>query len=180
MPHFNRLTPPEAERLALLAEELGESIQAIGKVLRHGYENGHPDGGATNRQRLELELGDAYHAIALLCEAGDLNFESVASRADEKARTALRYLHHQTKRRAAGDLIWKTGGFGMSGDEGLGQIRPGSEPDDFACVACGDPGCREWPDVWVVAGDGTPTGDMWCHVSECGMRDPPTVSSLKP
>jgi hypothetical protein len=42
--HFNGLTPAEAERLALLAEECGEVIQAIGKVLRHGYESRHPYG----------------------------------------------------------------------------------------------------------------------------------------
>lgn len=32
--HFNGLTPAEAERLALLLEELGEAQQAIGKILR--------------------------------------------------------------------------------------------------------------------------------------------------
>lgn len=34
--HFNNLTPGEAERLAMLAEECGEVIQAVGKILRHG------------------------------------------------------------------------------------------------------------------------------------------------
>ena len=34
--HFNNLTPGEAERLAILAEECGEVIQIIGKILRHG------------------------------------------------------------------------------------------------------------------------------------------------
>lgn len=53
--HFNQLTPAEAERLALLAEECGEVIQAIGKILRHGYESRHPDGGPTNREALERE-----------------------------------------------------------------------------------------------------------------------------
>lgn len=62
MEHFNRLTPAEAERLALLAEECGEVIQAIGKVLRHGFESTHPDGGPTNRESLERECGDVYHA----------------------------------------------------------------------------------------------------------------------
>ena len=37
MEHFNGLTPAEAKRLALLAEECGEVLQAIGKVLRHGF-----------------------------------------------------------------------------------------------------------------------------------------------
>ena len=36
---FNKLSAAEAERLALLLEELGEAQQAIGKILRHGYEN---------------------------------------------------------------------------------------------------------------------------------------------
>lgn len=36
MEHFNQLSPAEAERLALLSEELGEAQQAIGKILRHG------------------------------------------------------------------------------------------------------------------------------------------------
>ena len=42
MKHFNQLTPAEAERLALLLEELGEAQQAIGKILRHGYASTHP------------------------------------------------------------------------------------------------------------------------------------------
>lgn len=34
---FNGLSPAEVERLALLAEECGEVIQTVGKILRHGY-----------------------------------------------------------------------------------------------------------------------------------------------
>jgi hypothetical protein len=37
--NFNGLAPAETERLALLLEELGEAQQAIGKILRHGYES---------------------------------------------------------------------------------------------------------------------------------------------
>jgi len=40
--HFNGLSPAEAERLALLAEECGEVVQAVCKVLRHGYESTNP------------------------------------------------------------------------------------------------------------------------------------------
>lgn len=72
MEHFNQLTPAEAERLALLAEECGEVIRAIGKVLRHGYENTHPDGGPTNREALESECGDVYHAMLRMWAAGDM------------------------------------------------------------------------------------------------------------
>ena len=95
MEHFNKLTPGEAERLALLAEECGEVIQAIGKVLRHGYESTHPDGGPTNREALERECGDVYHAIWRAIGAGDIDGNGMSQRADDKARSVGRYLHHQ-------------------------------------------------------------------------------------
>ena len=93
--HFNRLTPSEAERLALLAEELGEAVQAIGKVLRHGYESSHPSGGPTNREALERELGDVRHAMIRICLAGDLRKEAIHARAEAKAASVKKYLHHQ-------------------------------------------------------------------------------------
>lgn len=95
MEHFNRLTPAEAERLALLAEECGEVMQAIGKVLRHGFESTHPDGGPTNRDALERECGDVYHAIWRLIGAGDIDGNGMSQRADDKAKSVVRYLHHQ-------------------------------------------------------------------------------------
>ena len=63
---FNKLTPAEAERLALLSEECAEVIMAIGKILRHGFESRHPNGGPTNRQTLERECGDLRHAVLLM------------------------------------------------------------------------------------------------------------------
>jgi len=66
--HFNRLTPAEAERLAMLAEECGEVIQVIGKILRHGYDSYHPaDPSTTNRQLLGRELTDLLAVAASLC-----------------------------------------------------------------------------------------------------------------
>lgn len=102
--HFNRLTPAEAERLAILSEELGEVQQIIGKILRHGYESMHPDGGPTNRQLLELELGHVEHAIFRLHEAGDTDPLEVLRAVEMKAERIGRYLHHQTDEaeRAAG------------------------------------------------------------------------------
>ena len=92
--HFNGLTPAEAERLALLAEECGEVIQAIGKVLRHGYESRHPDGGSTNREALERECGDVYHCIWRIIAAGDIDGNGMSQRADDKAKSVAQYLHH--------------------------------------------------------------------------------------
>lgn len=97
MTHFNKLTPAEAERLAFLAEEMGEALQAIGKILRHGYESINPIGrhAPTNRGKLEEELGHVRHAMIRLCDAGDLSKEAIHASADVKAETVVQWLHHQ-------------------------------------------------------------------------------------
>jgi NTP pyrophosphatase (non-canonical NTP hydrolase) len=93
--HFNQLTPAEAERLALLMEELGEAQQAIGKILRHGYESTHPDGGPTNRATLEREIGDIQNAIELMIGNNDIDRDEIDSRVAYKTLAAKSYLHHQ-------------------------------------------------------------------------------------
>ena len=40
--NFNKLTAAQTERLAILSEELGEAQQAIGKIMRHGYDSCNP------------------------------------------------------------------------------------------------------------------------------------------
>ncbi len=97
--HFNGLSPAEAERLACLAEECGEVIQAIGKVLRHGYESRHPMGGETNRQALEREVGDVYATVELLVKAADLNDEEIKLNAHAKHESRKAYFHHQKHHR---------------------------------------------------------------------------------
>ena len=92
---FNKLTPAEAERLALLSEECAEVIMAIGKILRHGFESRHPDGGPTNRQTLERECGDLRYAVLLMTSSGDLREEKIAESAVAKALRVVQYLHHQ-------------------------------------------------------------------------------------
>ena len=64
MEHFNNLSPPEDERLAILTEELGESLQAIGKIFRHGYDsdnNGERE--TTNRTDLMRELNNKLNHV---------------------------------------------------------------------------------------------------------------------
>jgi len=95
MTQFNQLTPAESERLYLLLEELGEAQQAIGKVLRHGYESCHPDRTDNNRFDLQTECGHVRHAMIRLCEAGDLSKAGVHQSADDKRLTVNKYLHHQ-------------------------------------------------------------------------------------
>lgn len=98
--HFNQLTPAEHERLALLMEEMGEAIQVIGKIMRHGYNSHHPKRiGVTNRRLLEYELGDVRHSMIRLCDAGDLDKAVIHEAADRKAERVKQYLHHQPKRK---------------------------------------------------------------------------------
>ncbi len=90
------LSPAQYERLALIAEEAGEIVQAIGKILRHGYESTHPTGGPTNRHLLEIEIGDLGCAIDLSVGAGDLSEEAIAAACFSKEARVGKYLHHQT------------------------------------------------------------------------------------
>lgn len=92
---FNRLSAAEHERLALLAEECAETIQVIGKILRHGYESCHPNGGPSNRDLLHRELGDVQCAARLLIEAGDVHEGEIARASTQKRMRVGRYLHHQ-------------------------------------------------------------------------------------
>ncbi len=105
--HFNGLTPAEAERLAILAEEAGEIVQAVGKILRHGYQSYHPDFTAYapgsfqrpfNRQALERELGDLSAVVFDMCKKGDLTPGNIESQREMKLgrlEQGTLYLHHQ-------------------------------------------------------------------------------------
>jgi NTP pyrophosphatase (non-canonical NTP hydrolase) len=91
---FNKLTDAQGERLALLLEELGESQQAIGKILRHGYDSRHPDGGPTNREQLARELGHVLTAVDILVSNDDLSDDLVLEERHEKHESVRPYLHH--------------------------------------------------------------------------------------
>jgi hypothetical protein len=95
--NFNRLTPSEAERLALLLEELGEAQQIIGKILRHGYESYHPDDAkrTTNRSLLAQELGHVWAAIQMLVIPQDISGFILEISRGEKHTKVKRWMHHQ-------------------------------------------------------------------------------------
>jgi NTP pyrophosphatase (non-canonical NTP hydrolase) len=106
---FNGLTAAEAERLAILAEECAETIQAVGKILRHGYHSFNPDlltqemqdadeTPPSNKSDLEKELGDVVFAINMLKDAGDVSRGKIETRAEVKAEKIREYLHHQGQR----------------------------------------------------------------------------------
>jgi len=96
--HFNQLTPAEAERLAILAEECAEVIVAIEKIKRHGYESYDPMQAVprdTNRQTLCRGMGDVRYAMIAMCEAGDVSKEAIHQRAEIKRELIKPWLHHQ-------------------------------------------------------------------------------------
>jgi NTP pyrophosphatase (non-canonical NTP hydrolase) len=94
---YNDLTDAEAERLAILAEELGEAQQAVGKILRHGYNSYDPGDPhkVTNTSYLEKELGDVKYIISLMCKMGDVYDKEISYYARKKAKKIGQYLHHQ-------------------------------------------------------------------------------------
>jgi hypothetical protein len=97
MKNFNQLTPAETERLALLAEEMSECIQVIGKILRHGYESRNPldPTSETNREHLMKEMGDVELIIYLMDEAKDIDRNRVDTRRIQKGKDIRQWLHHQ-------------------------------------------------------------------------------------
>lgn len=95
--HFNELTPAEAERLAMLAEECGEVIQVVGKILRHGYQSHNPKepDGQTNRSLLSGELIDLLAVVDLMENRYDFEVRPTAADYGKAVKRKLRYTHHQ-------------------------------------------------------------------------------------
>ena len=99
--HFNKLSPAESERLALLIEEMAETQQIACKILRHGYASYNPDEcGPTNRGLLEKEIGHAQAAISMMQSAGDIIANTVEHYKDKKLESVKQWLHHQEDRAA--------------------------------------------------------------------------------
>lgn len=97
--HFNQLDPAESERLAILQEEMGEAIQVIGKILRHGYHSRNPDVpmAVSNRELLMTELSHVWYAMELMGTAGDINPCIMRSYKSHKAAKIGKWTHHQPK-----------------------------------------------------------------------------------
>lgn len=97
--HFNQLTPAQAERLAMLAEECAEVIQVVGEILRHGYDSHHPsDPSTTNRQLLEREMTDLRAVASALWRDG-VSQGSIADM-DRAWAKKLCFSHHQEEGQA--------------------------------------------------------------------------------
>lgn len=97
MTPFNKLPPAEAERVAKMMGELAELQIELGAVLLHGWGNHHPFDRPrlTNRQRVELELGDVFAVAELMHRNKDID----VNKAEEVGGTkdVTRWMHHQEK-----------------------------------------------------------------------------------
>lgn len=97
MANYNNLSPAETERLSILAEECAEVIQVVGKILRHGFDSKHPDGGPDNRALLALEMGHVYAISQVISFRKDISAdamdESMANKVEDYSKR--KYLHHQ-------------------------------------------------------------------------------------
>lgn len=93
--HFNKLTPAEAERLAMLAEECAEVIQVVGKILRHGYDSYHPDQPSVSNRDLLAKESTEVVAILNAMKRHELIDYNITSPLPHIWEAKLRYTHHQ-------------------------------------------------------------------------------------
>jgi NTP pyrophosphatase (non-canonical NTP hydrolase) len=103
MDSFNDLSHADAELFALLAEECGETVQAIGKILRHGKHSWNPEvvGKRTNIEDLEKELGDILAVVELMRRAKVIDADNMGQMRDTKLEKVWKYLHYNSRLRSA-------------------------------------------------------------------------------
>lgn len=96
MNSYNKLTPKQTELLAGLNEELGEAIQELGKIGRHGLDSHRPsDPTATkNRDRLAFELADVFAMVDMCVDAGILNMDSLEQHKRARYEKFMLSAHH--------------------------------------------------------------------------------------
>jgi NTP pyrophosphatase (non-canonical NTP hydrolase) len=87
------------ERLIMMAEECGEVVQMIGKVLRHGPENYHPADvdRVTNISLFREEVVDILAIYDMLIESGDILNKITQDEIIARKRKKLKYTYHQNK-----------------------------------------------------------------------------------
>lgn len=93
----NGLTDAQVEALSILAEECGETVQRIGKVLRHGLTSPRPSTGELNAELLQDEIGDICAILDVLADLEVIQEDSVYRRQEwklRKFRDEPERLHH--------------------------------------------------------------------------------------
>lgn len=92
---YNELSDAQEESLVLLAEECGEVVQCIGKILRHGLTSRHPTkGGIDNREWLTKELGDVLAAIKIMRKDCAISNGDIIHEQGRKLDNVGQWLHY--------------------------------------------------------------------------------------
>ena len=95
---MHKPTDAELERLAMLAEECGEVVQMVGKIILHGYKSYHPNDPSTpNRILLSEEVGDIEAVLSMMRENNDIPLLPSRDILAKKERK-MKYAHYQEKR----------------------------------------------------------------------------------
>jgi len=94
------MTKAEEERLYLLTEECAEVIKEAQKILRHSYENYHPDEpNIMNRVCLQREMSDLFFIMKMMMFVGDVESESIIFKEVEERK--LENVHCQENKNIA-------------------------------------------------------------------------------
>lgn len=89
----NGLSHAEAERFVMLAEECGEVIQVVAKILRFSYSNSSPvTDGPNHRVHLTKEVYDLQAVILMLRDDLDHGVEDCLV---ERIKRRIRFSNHQ-------------------------------------------------------------------------------------
>ena len=89
------MTPAQHEALAILAEECGEVMQVIGKMLRHGIVVDHPTMGKwDNTRELMIEMADAVVAMTLVARELDLSVDQIECNLHTKVEALRKWTHN--------------------------------------------------------------------------------------
>jgi NTP pyrophosphatase (non-canonical NTP hydrolase) len=93
----NGLDARDVEVIGILMEELAESTQIAGKILRHGYWSSNPliENAKNNKELLAEELGHVLNAIRMLVDDQHLDEQLILDSAEAKYRSIQKWLHHK-------------------------------------------------------------------------------------
>jgi hypothetical protein len=83
---FNRLELAEAESLTLIAEEAGEIVQAVGKILRHGLYTHDPADDSGNDNSDDLAIFNIGSTV--------ISRRAIETARRRKLKSISKYLHH--------------------------------------------------------------------------------------
>lgn len=101
----NYLTQSDVEALAVLTEEMGESLRIVGKIERHGFDSEYRENGMSNTELLEYEIGHVLAAIDILVERGLIDRARLVESRGRKLVKVQGWLHSDLNIAAAKRLI---------------------------------------------------------------------------